>query len=598
MTSGKLRAFLQDKRYFVIVDDIWSTDAWELVKSALPENNLNSRIVTTTRITNVATSCCSSLEGYVHNIQPLSDEHSQKLFIKIVFGDTSACPPHLEEISHGILEKCHGLPLAIITVASLLAGKSNKHQWEQVYNSMSSAFSHQGMRDILLLSYYDLPHHLKTCLLYLSMFPEDYEIEREELIWRWIAEGFVTEVRGQTVDQIAENYFNELINRSLIQPVDIRYDGRAYACRVHDMVLDLIVLLSAEENFVSIVEGQSHNGGGRKIRRLSVQSKHVGGEVMQDIMDKCSQVRSISFYGCKELGIPHLQKLHSLRVLVSNYYSPLGNEHIKFIGSMFQLKFLRISCLGITELPEEIGDLKHLQTLDIRVSGIAKLPPSIGRLQKLVRLLVGPCVKLPDEIGYLQALQELSTTSIFSIRLMEALRCLTRLKTVGIYLAARGRLISRDMARYKEALKSSLAALHGLQSLVIGNCEFMEELMDILCCTVPYLQKLVVGGDYLTRLPEQMVSLVHLTYLYLCVARFIQGDLCILGDIPALLCSALSYTWSMPLMNGLPSAASNSGALRSLRSIVLLTEVGWRCCFYRMRCQSSEGYVLVSERRK
>ena len=222
-------------RYFVIVDDIWSTDAWELVKSALPENNLNSRIVTTTRITNVATSCCSSLEGYVHNIQPLSDEHSQKLFIKIVFGDTSACPPHLEEISHGILEKCHGLPLAIISIASLLAGKSNMDQWEQVYNSMSSAFSHQGMRDILLLSYYDLPHHLKTCLLYLSMYPEDYRIGREELIWRWIAEGFVTEVRGQTVDQIAENYFNELINRSLIQPVDIRYDGRAYACRVHDM---------------------------------------------------------------------------------------------------------------------------------------------------------------------------------------------------------------------------------------------------------------------------------------------------------------------------------------------------------------------------
>jgi len=123
------------------------------------------------------------------------------------------------------------------------------------------------------------------------MFPEDYEIEREELIWRWIAEGFVTEVRGQTVDQIAENYFNELINRSLIQPVDIRYDGRAYACRVHDMVLDLIVSLSAEENFVSIVEGQSYNGG-HKIRRISVQSKHVGDEVMQEMISGHMSVQS------------------------------------------------------------------------------------------------------------------------------------------------------------------------------------------------------------------------------------------------------------------------------------------------------------------
>ena len=157
-------------RYFVIVDDIWSTQAWELLKSALPENNLNSRMITTTRIADVATSCCSSLAGCVHNIQPLSDQQSQQLFSKRVFGDKSACPPHLEEVSHRILEKCHGLSLAIITIASLLAGKSNKDQWEQVYNSINSAFSHQGMRDILLLSYYDLPYNLKTCLLYLSMY--------------------------------------------------------------------------------------------------------------------------------------------------------------------------------------------------------------------------------------------------------------------------------------------------------------------------------------------------------------------------------------------------------------------------------------------
>ncbi|CAN6343452.1 unnamed protein product, partial [Urochloa humidicola] len=57
---NKLRAYLQDKRYFIIVDDIWSTKAWEDVASALPENNLNSRIITTTRIDSVAESCCFS----------------------------------------------------------------------------------------------------------------------------------------------------------------------------------------------------------------------------------------------------------------------------------------------------------------------------------------------------------------------------------------------------------------------------------------------------------------------------------------------------------------------------------------------------------
>jgi hypothetical protein len=39
------------------------------------------------------------------------------------------------------------------------------------------------------------------------------------------------------------------------------YDGRAEACRLHDMVLELVVSLSAEENFASIVELTSYNGG-------------------------------------------------------------------------------------------------------------------------------------------------------------------------------------------------------------------------------------------------------------------------------------------------------------------------------------------------
>jgi hypothetical protein len=263
-------------------------------------------------------------------------------------------------MSHGILKKCHGLPLAIITIESLLAGKSSKDQWEQVYSSIGSAFGHQGMRDILLLSYYDLPHHLKTCLLYLSMFPEDSKIYREELIWRWMAEGFITEVRGQSVDQVAESYFNELVNRSLIQPVGLKYDGQATACRVHDMVLELIVSLSADGNFASIVEEQSYNGGGHTIRRLSVQSKHVGDEVMQKIMDKWSQVRSISFYGLQEPGILHLKELYSLRVLVFDY-GTLVNQHIKYIGSFFRLTFLRIDGRKVTELPEDIGECLLLQ---------------------------------------------------------------------------------------------------------------------------------------------------------------------------------------------------------------------------------------------
>jgi hypothetical protein len=117
--------------------------------------------------------------------------------------------------------------------------------------------------------------------LYLSIFPEKYEIRRQRLIRRWIAEGFIDEEHGVEKEETAKNYFDELINRNLIQPVQVDYDGNARSCRVHPMMLHFIVCKSMEENFVTLV----HPGaGGRQddhtpssnsasIRWLSVQCK-------------------------------------------------------------------------------------------------------------------------------------------------------------------------------------------------------------------------------------------------------------------------------------------------------------------------------------
>jgi hypothetical protein len=81
-------------------------------------------------------------------------------------------------------------------MASLLACKArNKMDWHEVYHSIGTGLEHsldvENMRKILSFSYYNMPSHLKTCLLYLSMFLEDYMIEKDRLIWMWIAKGFI-----------------------------------------------------------------------------------------------------------------------------------------------------------------------------------------------------------------------------------------------------------------------------------------------------------------------------------------------------------------------------------------------------------------------
>ena len=157
---------------------------------------------------------------------------------------------NLQVVSRESLKKCGGVPLAIITIASLLVSNQRikqKEEWMHVHSSMGRGVT-QGdivkeMNRILSLSYYDLPSHLKPCLLYLSIFPEDSEIERDWLIWRWLAEGFIQcDKEKSRLFEIGESYFNELMNRSLIQPAKTNDEGVVVTCHIDGMVLDLISL--------------------------------------------------------------------------------------------------------------------------------------------------------------------------------------------------------------------------------------------------------------------------------------------------------------------------------------------------------------------
>ncbi|CAD6252764.1 unnamed protein product [Miscanthus lutarioriparius] len=227
----QLREFLKKKRrsnftnqwffhfgvdmYFIVFDDVWEVRTWEAIEPALVENNLGSKVITTTRNFDVA-----KASGKVYKLKPLSYDDSMKLF----YTRLSGADRKFHEISEKILKKCAGIPLAIITMTSLLAGKP-ECDWSMVYNSIGldtgGNTEAEDTMTILSFSYYDLPPDLRTCLLYLSTYPEEYEIKKDSLIWKWIAEGFINPDRGKTLFELGERYFNDLINRSLLIKVII-----------------------------------------------------------------------------------------------------------------------------------------------------------------------------------------------------------------------------------------------------------------------------------------------------------------------------------------------------------------------------------------
>ncbi|CAN6361340.1 unnamed protein product [Urochloa humidicola] len=540
-----IREFLRTKRYFVVIDDIWSTQAWKTIKCALYVNNCGSRIITTTRIVSIAKACCSPHHDHVYEIMPLSTDNSKNLFFKRTFGSKDISPPQLEEVSNEILQKCHGSPLAIVTLATLLANKaSTKEEWVRVYSSIGSTLQKdpdvEEMRRILSLSYDDLPHHLKTCLLYLSIFPEDYEIERDQLVKRWIAEGFIDMEGGQDLEEIGEKFFNDLINRSMIQPVVIKYDGRVASCRVHDMILDLLISKSVEENFASFICGKNKKLSLQgKVRRLSL-NYYSQEHAMVPSASIISHCRSLSIFGYSE-QMPPLSNFRVLRVLDIENGEEMEQEYFEHIMRLRHLKYLRLHLRSIPALPEQLGELQYLRTLDLGGTKITKFPKSIVQLKNLTCLRV--CnLELPKEIGSLRALQELSEIKInrnCSASSLLGLGSLTELRILRLCWSIFS--TNTDNKDIVDNLLSSLRKLgrFNLRSLCIQSCYgySIDFLLDSWFPTPNLLQKFQMTSNYyFPRIPAWIASLGSLTYLDINVNPLEEETLEILGNLPSLMC--------------------------------------------------------------
>lgn len=408
----ELRGLLQNKRYFIVIDDIWDKRTWETVKCAFVDSNRGSRIVTTTRIFEVA-----STANDFYKMEPLSDENSKELFCKRLFGGKCKYPYNQPaELFEKILKKCGGVPLAIITIASVLAVKPCE-EWPMVYNSIGFRYGDneevENTRKILLFSYYDLPWYLRTCLLYLSIYPEDYEIPKDNLIRKWVAEGFVQEEPRRGLFEVGERYFNDLVNRCMLQPLEGTDKSSIYGCRVHDMVLDMICLLSEEENFVRIFDPEEPNTSSKiHPRRLATRK----GVIEHDHLDnmRTAQVRSFNVTGCHIAVMPSLLGFQALRVLAIEDCTFMQDcaFHLENLGRLHQLRYLGLTKTPITELPKEIGELRYLQTIDLwECKKVEALPQSIILLRQLKCLRAGgvACkpISVPDGMGNLTSMEEL-----------------------------------------------------------------------------------------------------------------------------------------------------------------------------------------------
>ncbi|PWA34869.1 Disease resistance protein [Artemisia annua] len=376
-----LKEKLSRKKFLVVLDDVWNEDhnEWELLQSPFVVGAPGSKIIVTTRKTKVA-SVMNSFEPY--NLEVLSNETALSLFARCALDEQNFDKhPSLKVIAHGIIKKCHGLPLALIALGRVLKPKVNEDEWEELLNS--EIWNLRDASDVLpalKLSYYDLPPDLKQLFAYCSLFPKDHLFDKNKLVLLWMAQGFLSQSMGnKSMESLGCHYFEELKSRSFFQ--HSANDVSLYT--MHDLMNDLAVSVAREFNFM-LDDKIDVNGRAEVFEKLrhfsfSGQSNLVYRKFKELHRAKC--VRTF-------LPVGPVDNLRAIRGPVFR----VGN--INLVELMPQLKFLRVLSLAngfVIEVPQSIGSLIHLRYLNFSNTYIEQIPEQVSDLYNLQSLLVRDC---------------------------------------------------------------------------------------------------------------------------------------------------------------------------------------------------------------
>ncbi|CAA0838697.1 Unknown protein [Striga hermonthica] len=239
-------ASLQERRFLLVLDDIWTTKALSIIISALPGDNERGRVLVTTRNHNI--SCPAKHWEPPQRLGFLTNDQGWRLLQFKVFGKDGQCPPQLQGLGRHISQRCQGIPMLLLMIAGILMDYVSQAKtsvaivksWIELSQSLDK-YTRGGsdvFSNVLELSYDRMRDELRDCFLYLGVFPEDYEIPAWTLTRLWISEGFVQPRQGQSLEERAHQNLIDLIDRNLVIVDKLKSNGDVKICRIHDTVHD------------------------------------------------------------------------------------------------------------------------------------------------------------------------------------------------------------------------------------------------------------------------------------------------------------------------------------------------------------------------
>ncbi|KAJ1685116.1 hypothetical protein LUZ63_016506 [Rhynchospora breviuscula] len=373
---GELKRLLSGKRYLIILDDVWGVELWDQLKYALPDDEIGSRVLMTSRSINVAKSADSRMTPY--KLAFLNETESLDLLLKKAI-PYQECPRDLLELADKLSKKCKGLPLALVVIGGILSTRDQDfYDWKMVLDTMDWHDEGKDCMKILAMSYEDMPYYLKACFLYLAFFPEDYEISVKRLIKMWAAEEFIKPKKYKTIEEVAEICLEQLFQRSMVQVSSRCPNGSIKSFRVHDLLRDLAMHEAGNENFISVFpEAQGDNHRNKVSRRVSVQSDDCR-EFMKYIDTK---TRSLLVFRADVFSsIEYSVEMAEFKLLRVIEIAGLERIELRGFDRLIHLKYLAFINCARVKLPNDfsLGRSKNLETLHLRINRLSHLLSSLS----------------------------------------------------------------------------------------------------------------------------------------------------------------------------------------------------------------------------
>ncbi|MFQ6641212.1 hypothetical protein Gotur_016055, partial [Gossypium turneri] len=209
---------------------------------------------------------------------------------------------------------------------------------------------------------------VKSCFLHCALYPEDFEIEKDELIECWIEEGFIDDMgTRQEMKEKGHVILKKLEENCLLENITNVYGQPCI--KMHDAVREMAL----------------------SITRMNPRYMIQAGSQLEELPEKEQwspdiEKVSLMYNSISEISIDVLPTKCQLLTTLLLQNNPIKKISISFFTNMPCLSVLNLSFTKIESLPNSISELKNLTTLLLRDCSELGDLPCLSMLQELKKL--------------------------------------------------------------------------------------------------------------------------------------------------------------------------------------------------------------------